>query len=178
MGRIKTTSNGWPITGSTVSLKRVRLVFRSSALGIGLLVGCAGHYMRRGIDLYAEGRYVEAAALFEQTQGRVRDSSQEQQAEYGLYRGANFLSLGDLGHAQQWLSFSDEIERAHPGTLRPEEQIFLQRTRVSLAKQMQTVPSTPAPPTAVASSSQASPPASVPEPDASNAPNGSVSTPQ
>ncbi len=117
------------------------------------LSGCsANHYVQRGADLYGEGRFVEADEVFERSEPRVASAPIEQRAAYAAYRGATFIALGDLGHAQHWLEIASEIEHAHPGTLRPSERAFLDGAWRALAKRLP-----PAPPpatTAIASSSQ------------------------
>jgi hypothetical protein len=118
-----------------------------------LLSGCgANHFVQRGADLYGEGRFVEADEVFERSEPRVAVASLEERAAYAAYRGATFVALGDLQHAQHWLSMAAEIERAHPGTLRPEQRAFLDGAWHALANRL---PPTPPPAsTAVASSNQ------------------------
>ena len=111
------------------------------------------HYVQRGADLYGEGRYVEADEVFERSEPRVAGASLAQRAAYAVYRGATFVALGDLPRAQHWLGVASEIEHTRPGTLRPEERVFLDGAWRALANRMPTVPS-PAT-TAIASSSQA-----------------------
>ena len=117
------------------------------------LMGCgANHYVQRGADLYGEGRFVEADEVFERSEPRVASAPLEQRAAYAAYRGATFIALGDLQHAQHWLSVAAEIERMHPGTLRPEERTFLDGAWRALANRMPKAP--PPASTAIASSSQ------------------------
>src|SRR6478609_9214981 len=90
------------------------------------LTACgSSHYIQRGADLYGEGRYVEADEVFERSEPRIARAALEQRAAYAAYRGATFVALGDLPHAQYWLSVASEIERSRPGTLRAEERAFL-----------------------------------------------------
>ena len=119
------------------------------------LSGCgANHYVQRGADLYGEGRYVEADEVFERSEPRVARAPLAQRAAYAAYRGATFLALGDLPHAQRWLGVASEIEATSPGTLRADERAFLDSAWRALASRLP--PPTPAPSTtAVASSSQA-----------------------
>jgi hypothetical protein len=128
-----------------------------------LLPACgSGHYIQRGADLYSEGRYVEADEVFARSEPRVARAALEQRAAYAAYRGATFVALGDLPHAQHWLSVATEIERTSPGTLRAEEREFLDGAWRAYANRMP-----PAPPTAntaIASSSQ------VPAPSAATVP--------
>jgi len=112
----------------------------------------SSHYVQRGADLYSEGRYVEADEVFARSEPRVARAAPEQRAAYAAYRGATFVALGDLPHAQIWLTIASELERAHPGTLRAEERAFLAGAWRAYGNRLP-----PAPPpanTAVASSSQ------------------------
>jgi len=122
------------------------------------LSGCgANRYVQRGADLYGEGRYVEADEVFERSEPRIARAPLEQRAAYAAYRGATFVALGDLAHAHRWLSLASNIERARPGTLRPEERAFLDGAWRALTNRL---PPTPPPvTTAIASSSQAPSPA-------------------
>src|SRR6187402_1172680 len=86
----------------------------------------SSHYVQRGADLYGDGRFVEADEVFARSEPRVARAAIEQRAAYAAYRGATFVALGDLPHAQHWLSMATEIERANPGTLRAEERTFLE----------------------------------------------------
>lgn len=118
-----------------------------------LLTACgSSHYIQRGADLYGEGRYVEADEVFARSEPRVARAALEQRAAYAAYRGATFVALGDLPHAQHWLSVATEIERARPGTLRAEERAFLDGAW--RAYENRVPPAPPAANTAVASSSQ------------------------
>ncbi|HYQ28540.1 MAG TPA: hypothetical protein VER04_15020 [Polyangiaceae bacterium] len=90
------------------------------------LTACgSSHYIQRGADLYGEGRYVEADEVFERSEPRIARAALEQRAAYAAYRGATFVALGDLPHAQYWLSVASELERTNPGALRAEERAFL-----------------------------------------------------
>lgn len=90
------------------------------------LLGCET-YVRRGSTLYADGRYVEAAEVFERTEYRLGDYSPRERAEYGLYRGMTMLVLGDLGNARRWLTYAYEVERVSPGSLRSDRRALLDR---------------------------------------------------
>jgi len=126
-----------------------------------LLTACgSGHYIQRGADLYGEGRYVEADEVFARSEPRVARAALEQRATYAAYRGATFVALGDLPHAQHWLSVASEIERARPGTLRAEERAFLDGAWRAYANRLQPAPA-PAANTAVASTSQSPSPSVV-----------------
>ncbi len=98
---------------------------------LGLSVGCSG-YVKRGSALYADGRYIEAAEVFERTEHRLNESNAKQQAEYGLYRGLTLLVLGDTGGARRWLSYAYQVEQANPGVLRGNRRALLDRGWVEL----------------------------------------------
>ena len=139
----------------------------SLAACLVLLPACgSGHYIQRGADLYGEGRYVEADEVFARSEPRVARAALEQRAAYAAYRGATFVALGDLPHAQHWLSVATEIERSRPGTLRAEERAFLDGAWRAYANRVSPTP--PTANTANASSSQ------VPAPSVTTAP---VNTP-
>jgi hypothetical protein len=107
-----------------------------------LVVGaasCAG-YVKRGGELYADGRYVEAAEVFERTEGRLAESSERQRAEYGLYRGLTMLVLGDMSTAHRWLAYAYEVERAAPGALRPNKRALLDRGWFELGQRLRSQP--------------------------------------
>jgi len=119
------------------------------------LVACgASHYVQRGADLYGQGRYVEADEVFERSQARIARAGVSERAAYAAYRGATYVALGDLHHAQHWLAIATELERSHPGALRSEEREFLDGAWRAFANRL---PATPPAPTgtAIASSSQA-----------------------
>ncbi|HWZ91621.1 MAG TPA: hypothetical protein VNW92_22320 [Polyangiaceae bacterium] len=127
----------------------------ANVLLCSVLSACgASHYVQRGADLYADGRYVEADEVFERSEPRVARASLEDRAAYAAYRGATFVALGDLGHAQLWLNAASELERSHPGTLRKEEREFLDGAWRALTNRLPSTPPAPAT-TAIASSSQA-----------------------
>lgn len=90
------------------------------------LTGCETH-VRRGTTLYADGRYVEAAEVFERTEYRLTEYTPRERAEYGLYRGMTLLVLGDLPKAKRWLTYAYEVERVAPGALRSDRRALLDR---------------------------------------------------
>jgi tetratricopeptide (TPR) repeat protein len=114
------------------------------------LASCEG-YVRRGSTLYADGRYIEAAEVFERTEDRLPVSTPREKAEYGLYRGMTLLVLGDLENARRWLGYAYEIERAQPGTLRHDRRVLLDRGWFQLDhRQQRGTPTTEGPERAVA----------------------------
>ena len=134
-----------------------------------LLAGCGGHYVNRGADLFSDGRYVEAAEVFERTQERLASSDAGEQARYGLYRGATLFVLGDFAHAQPWLAYAYEVERVNPGALGSEDRAFLDRVWIALEARYRGLP-TNTTNTAVAAVPPAPPPAATQAPPPSNAP--------
>ncbi|MEO8902402.1 MAG: hypothetical protein ABI627_12820 [Polyangiaceae bacterium] len=127
----------------------------SVAACLAVFTACgANHFVQRGADLYAEGRYVEADEVFDRSEPRVARAPLRERAEYAAYRGATFIALGDLVHAQHWLSVAADIERSQPGTLGADERTFLDGAWQALSRRTAQTP--PAPVTsALASSSQA-----------------------
>jgi hypothetical protein len=131
---------------------------------LALLGACgASHFVQRGADLYGEGRFVEADEVFERSEPRVARAPLEERAAYAAYRGATFVALGDLTHAQHWLTVASDIERARPGTMRTEERAFLDGAWQALSHRLSQTPPAPVT-TAIASSSQA------PSPNVESAP--------
>jgi len=102
----------------------------SVGLAAVLLVGCVAaceSHVRHGSALYADGRYIEAAEVFERTEHRLAQYTPRERAEYGLYRGMTLLVLGDLGAARRWMTYAYEVERQSPGTLRSDRRSLLDR---------------------------------------------------
>ena len=83
--------------------------------------------MNRGETLYREGRYIEAAEVFELTEAKLKRSSSEICAEYGLYRGLTYLKLDDLRSAHLWLAYAYSVEQKSPGQLTSDEHVLLDR---------------------------------------------------
>ena len=98
-----------------------------------LASACGGHYVTRGADLYDDGRYVDAAEVFEKTEGRLSSSSASERARFGLYRGATYLKLGDAVHAAQWLGYSRSIVNGSPSALDSDERALLEGSLKALA---------------------------------------------
>lgn len=104
----------------------VRRIALALALAVPLLAGCETH-VRRGTTLYADGRYVEAAEVFERTEYRLAAYTPRERAEYGVYRGMTLLVLGDLQNARRWMTYAYEVERVAPGALRSDRRALLDR---------------------------------------------------
>jgi tetratricopeptide (TPR) repeat protein len=126
-------------------------------------VGCSS-YVKRGGALYGEGRYVEAAEVFEHTEAQLGNASPRERAEYGTYRGLTLLVLGDLRNAHRWLAYAYQLEQIYPGSLRSRERAELDRGWYELGVRIRSLPSAGvAPPTAIAVSQ---PPQNLPPPAA------------
>jgi hypothetical protein len=114
---------------------RSRLRQSIVALGVGVLLtsACGAHYVSRGATLYGDGRYVEAAEVFERTENRLATSSASERARFGLYRGATFLKLGDGVHAARWLGYARSVVSSDPGALGADETALLEASLKTLA---------------------------------------------
>jgi hypothetical protein len=132
----------------------------------GLALGGAGcsSYVKRGGVLYAEGRYVEAAEVFEHTESQLGPASPREKAEYGTYRGLTLLVLGDLRNAHRWLAYAYQLEQLYPGSLRSRQRAELDRGWYDLGMRIRSqTPGQVAPPTAIA---VRQPPGAPPVPEA------------
>jgi len=143
-----------------------RLTLFACAMGIvgSLALGGCASYVKRGTALYADGRYVEAAEVFERTEYRLRNSSPHERANYGLYRGMTLLVLGDLHNSRRWLAYAYEVDRLHPGSLRPDKRALLARGWYNVEQHLRVVPR-PVPPGTAIAASQPPPPIVLPAPD-------------
>ncbi len=106
-------------------------------LGIGF--GCSP-YVDRGETLYREGRYVEAAEVFELTEQRLASSSPSVRAEYGLFRGMTFLRLDDLTSARRWLGYAGALEQNDPELFEGTKLALLERAWAELDQRSRAVP--------------------------------------
>jgi len=95
------------------------------AFVVSLFASACSPYVNRGETLYREGRYIEAAEVFELTEAKLKASSSEVCAEYGLYRGLTYLRLDDLRNAQVWLTYAAVVEKKLPGQLTSDEKKML-----------------------------------------------------
>jgi hypothetical protein len=105
-------------------LRQRVLTLLASALLL-LTSACAAHYVTHGTSLYEDGRYVEAAEVFERTEDRLAQSSSSERARFGLYRGATFLKLGDVAHAARWLGYARSIVKSDPDSLNGDDTALL-----------------------------------------------------
>jgi hypothetical protein len=83
--------------------------------------------VERGEALYQDGRYVEAAEMFELTEPRLATMPAEGCAVFGLYRGLTYLRLDDVASARKWLAYAASVEQKSPGMLLPEQRRLLER---------------------------------------------------
>ncbi|MBX3183080.1 MAG: hypothetical protein KIT72_17165 [Polyangiaceae bacterium] len=129
MGSVRCSPVGRPAASSgSVAL---------TALVLALVVaGCSG-YVKRGSALYSDGRYIEAAEVFERTEDRLATADPREQAEYGLYRGLTLLVLGDAQGAERWLHYAADLERRNPGALRAPRRALLDRAFQDLSLRRQ-----------------------------------------
>jgi len=140
---------------------RRRLQRAGWKLGAGALALCllaCSSSVRRGATLYADGRYIEAAEVFERNEYQLRTLSPQQQAEYGVYRGVTLHALGDTAHARLWLTYARDVERASPGSLSAGGRALLDRAWTAVTR----AAPPPQPPATAIAASQPSPPISAP----------------
>lgn len=100
------------------------------------LLACT-FYVHRGSDLYYQGRYIEAAQVLEQTETRLLEADPVERAEYGLYRGATLLRLGDLDGALRWLEYARLWESRHPGALDSQQRELLEEQSIALRSDLE-----------------------------------------
>lgn len=99
--------------------------------------GCGGSCVGRGVSLYEERNYIEAAEAFERTQNRLATMKPVERVRYGLYRGLTLLALGDLRGGERWLDYADVQQRLEPVVLPDEERAMLAHGRTELAQRLQ-----------------------------------------
>lgn len=123
------------------------------ALALALAATACGASATRGAALYHDGRYIEAAEVFERTERRLDTTDGDACAHYGMYRGMTFLRLDDLRGARQWLSYAFAAERSEPGALSDSDRQALQRAWAELERREREAPQGEAspPPTVAAS---------------------------
>lgn len=114
--------------------------FTASRVGRGLLgslLFACTFYVHRGSDLYYQGRYIEAAQVLEQTESRLVEADPVEHAEYGLYRGATLLRLGDLDGALRWLDYARLWDSRHPGALDAQQRELLDEQSIALRSDLE-----------------------------------------
>jgi hypothetical protein len=121
------------------------------------LASACSPYVRRGEALYHEGRYIEAAEVFELTERNLGQSSPDVCTEYSLYRGLTFLRLDDLPSARTWLNHASELAQKNAGMLSPVQRAALARGRAEVEQRLNSSPPGPIPPTRVAASEEPPP---------------------
>lgn len=121
---------------------------RVSALLAFAFVAAAGctSYVKRGSALYSEGRYIEAAEVFERTEHRLRRADHRDCAQYALFRGMTLLALGDLRNAERWLTYAYQVNQSRPGSLKLREQAILDRGWYDLGQRLHPSRPTVSPP--------------------------------
>src|SRR5947208_844623 len=105
-----------------------------------LTSACGARYISHGTELYDDGRYVEAAEVFERTEQRLSQSSSSERARFGLYRGATFLKLGDVEHAARWLGYARSVVNADPDSLGSDDMALLGASLKALGNAGTTAP--------------------------------------
>jgi hypothetical protein len=80
----------------------------TAALCSVCLAAC-GSAVGRGAEFYTQGRYIDAAQLFEHTEHSLQSYSEPERARYGLYRGATLLALGDANEARHWFNYGSAL---------------------------------------------------------------------
>ncbi len=113
-----------------------------AVLGLVLFTGgCGAHFVARGSDLYTDGRFVEAAEVFERTEERLARSSSAEQARFGLYRGATFLKLGDFEHGARGLGYARSVVEHFPEALNDRDRALLAASFTELGRHERAAPS-------------------------------------
>ncbi len=115
-------------------MRRITLIVLTTLL---FTAGCGGSRVARGVSLYEERNYIEAAEAFERTQSRLVSMKPVERVRYGLYRGLTLLALGDLRGGERWLDYADVQQRLEPVVLPVEERAMLARGRTELAQRLQ-----------------------------------------
>jgi Flp pilus assembly protein TadD len=132
------------------------------ALVVATATACSP-YVRRGEALYHEGRYVEAAEVFELTEENLPQSTPEVCAEYSLYRGLTYLRLDDLASARVWLNHASQMAQRDPSAFTAVQHAALVRGRAEVEQRLSTTPSGPTPATRFAASEEPAPVARLPK---------------
>lgn len=114
-------------------------------------------HVEHGRALYANGHYVEAAAVFEHGEVTMADASPKERAQYGTYRGLTLLVLGDIAQAQRWLTYAYAVEQRNPGSINERLRAHLDQGWYDLLRRTGPAPLTPPPGAAFAVQNSAPP---------------------
>lgn len=74
-----------------------------------LCLGACGSAVSRGAEFYTQGRYIDAALVFEHSEHDLQGYSAADRARYGLYRGATLHALGYAKDAGHWLNYGSTL---------------------------------------------------------------------
>lgn len=96
-----------------------------AALAAIALLGCATSPLSRGAEFYRQGRHIDADQVFEHGESTLSQLELGERARYALYRGSNYLALGDRDTAGRWLAYGAGLDRAS-GAFSSEERALLQ----------------------------------------------------
>lgn len=87
-------------------LARATLIV-GSILGSCMTSGCSGSCVNRGAALYEQGRYIDAAQVFEHNERFLADYHDDERIRYALYRAATMSALGDRIAAERWVAYAN-----------------------------------------------------------------------
>jgi hypothetical protein len=94
------------------SLQHCRIVsLVAGVLGVGVWFGCARSALSRGVDCYAQKRYIDAAQIFEHNEQELSEYDAADRARYGVYRGLTLIALGDEAAGRHWLHYGTALAR-------------------------------------------------------------------
>ncbi|MEY2936277.1 MAG: hypothetical protein RL033_7026 [Pseudomonadota bacterium] len=106
-------------------MKRRPSVALLAALAAIALLGCATSPVSRGAEFYRQGRHIDADLVFEHGEPTLSQLELGERARYALYRGSNYLALGDRDTASRWLAYGAGLDHT-AGALSSEERTLLQ----------------------------------------------------
>jgi hypothetical protein len=96
-----------------------------------LLASCGGGLSNAKSD-FRRGRVAEAKEQILALEPEAREWRGTKRAEYALYRGLVFQSLGDRAEAGVWLREAKHEEDVHPHTLSEDDRVRLKLALESL----------------------------------------------
>jgi hypothetical protein len=94
-----------------------------AALLMSTLLGCVTSPASRGAEFYRQGRHIDADLVFEHGEPQLAQLDASERARYALYRGSNYLALGDRDAAGRWLMYGARLARV--GAFSAEERAML-----------------------------------------------------